>query len=98
MGPMLFWIYLVSLIVLSSGLKWKYSWPHNQLRCRLFVYADAVEKGWVRTISGNTLTAMGATVESQTEFPDAAEFLWGLHGPYSGFPTVYTIYISHSQG
>lgn len=74
--------------MLSSGLKWKYSWPHNQLRCRLFVYADAVEKGWVRTISGNTLTAMGATVESQTEFPDAAEFLWGLHGPYSGFPTL----------
>lgn len=90
---MLFSIYLASLIALTSSTEivpstWVWP-PVGQTRCRLFVYVNAVGKGWIRRTDDNNLTAMGtAGPESQTGVSDATEFEWGVGEINGAYPTL----------
>jgi hypothetical protein len=90
---MLVLIYSASLIALSSSmaLERQNVWPDGQIKCRLFLYVNAVEKGWIKHMDDGTLTAMGSTgPDSKNGYLDATEFLWGNPlGVQNGkFPTL----------
>jgi hypothetical protein len=109
-GPMLFSIYLASLVTFSSGMELSRRLVDPkfgtavvdqplppQKKCKLYVTVGAVAKGWIRMEADNTLTAMGTDgPDTQTAFPDAQEFQWGLPVQNGAFPTVYTIHMSPS--